>query len=183
MREFKKMFDSILKVFTGYKCLVIKYDCWINIHKCFWCCFQHKIFVMFGARGDGHHYDVTSKYCGVTITTCLVEWTLSVRRGIAQYRPPCRFAMKCILLWTKQTYVFAYCDTCSKQKPCLTKNALPSMHQLAFLIEIIFPILFKNCVLKNLLIKAKLPLLKLCSSEPLWPGLHNARNRHFCNSS
>ena len=30
------------------------------------------------ARDDGHHYDVTSKCCGVTITTRLVEWTLSI---------------------------------------------------------------------------------------------------------
>ena len=30
------------------------------------------------APDDGHHYDVTSKCCGVTITTRLVEWTLSI---------------------------------------------------------------------------------------------------------
>ena len=30
------------------------------------------------ARGDGHHYDVTSRPCGVTITTRVVEWTLSI---------------------------------------------------------------------------------------------------------
>ena len=30
------------------------------------------------ARGDGHHYDVTSKCCGITITKPLVECTLSV---------------------------------------------------------------------------------------------------------
>ena len=29
-------------------------------------------------RDDGHLYDVTSKCCGVTITTRLVEWTLSI---------------------------------------------------------------------------------------------------------
>ena len=29
------------------------------------------------ARGDGHFHNVTSKCCGVTITTTLVEWTLS----------------------------------------------------------------------------------------------------------
>ena len=30
------------------------------------------------ARDDGHYYDVTSKCCGVTITTHWVEWTLSI---------------------------------------------------------------------------------------------------------
>ena len=28
------------------------------------------------ARGDGHHYNVTSKCCGVTIMTGLAEWML-----------------------------------------------------------------------------------------------------------
>ena len=32
---------------------------------------------MFGTRGDGHHYDVTSNCCGVIITISLVEWTLN----------------------------------------------------------------------------------------------------------
>ena len=39
---------------------------------------QHEICVIFDARDDGHHYDVTSKCCGVTITTRLIEWTLSI---------------------------------------------------------------------------------------------------------
>ena len=30
------------------------------------------------ARDDGHHHDVKSKFCGVTLTTRLVEWTLSI---------------------------------------------------------------------------------------------------------
>ena len=49
--------------------------------------FQHEIFVMFcRARDDGHHYGVTSKCCGVTITTCLVEWTLFIREKCVVFK-------------------------------------------------------------------------------------------------
>ena len=71
--------DSILNCFTGYKCIVIQKDSWINIHEWFGCNFPTwNIRNAWRARDDGHHYDVTSKCCGVTITTRLVEWTLSI---------------------------------------------------------------------------------------------------------
>ena len=78
-RIWKISLDSILNCFTRYKCIVIQKDSWINIHKWFGCNFPTwNIRNVWRARDDGHHYDVTSKYCGVTITTRLVEWTLSI---------------------------------------------------------------------------------------------------------
>ena len=77
-RIWKMSLDSILNCFTRYKCTVIQKDFWINIHEWFGCNFPTwNIRNVWRARDDGHHYDVTSKCCGVTITTRLVEWTLS----------------------------------------------------------------------------------------------------------
>ena len=70
--------NSILNCFTRYKYIVIQKDSWINIHEWFGCHFPTwNIRNVWRARDDGHHCDVTSKCCGVTITTRLVEWTLS----------------------------------------------------------------------------------------------------------
>ena len=78
-RIWKMSLDSILNCFTGYKCIVIQKDSWINIHEWFGCNFPTwNICNVWRARDDGHHYDVTSKWCGVTITTRLVECTLSI---------------------------------------------------------------------------------------------------------
>ena len=78
-RIWKISLDSILNCFNMYKCIVIQKDSWINIHEWFGCNFPTwNIRNVWRARDDGHHYDVTSKYCGVTITTRLVEWTLSI---------------------------------------------------------------------------------------------------------
>ena len=71
--------DSILNYFTRCKYIVIQRDSGINIHEWFGCNFPTwNIHNVWHARDDGHHYDVTSKCCGVTITTRLVEWTLSI---------------------------------------------------------------------------------------------------------
>ena len=78
-RIWKISLDSILNCFTRYKCIVIQKDSWINIHEWFGCNFPTwNIRNVWRERDDGHHYDVTSKCCGVTITTRLVEWTLSI---------------------------------------------------------------------------------------------------------
>ena len=78
-RIWKMSLDSILNCFTRYKCIVIQRDSWINIHEWFGCNFPTwNIRNVWRARDDGHHYDVTSKCCGVTITTRLIEWTLSI---------------------------------------------------------------------------------------------------------
>ena len=78
-RTWQISFDSILNFLTRYKCIVIKKDSWINIHECFGRNFPTwNIRNVWRARDDGHHYDVTSKCCGVTITTRLVEWVLSI---------------------------------------------------------------------------------------------------------
>ena len=80
-RIWKISLDSILNCFTMYKCIVIQNDSWINIHEWFGCNFPTwNIRNVWRARDDGHHYDVTSKCCGVTITTGLVEWTLSISK-------------------------------------------------------------------------------------------------------
>ena len=74
-RIWKIPLDSILNCFTRYKCTVIQKDSWINIHEWFGCNFP-----TWNIRNvwRAHHYDVTSKCCGVTITTRLVEWALSI---------------------------------------------------------------------------------------------------------
>ena len=78
-RIWKISLDSILNCCIRYKCIVIQEDSWINIHEWFGCNFPTwNIHYVWRARDDGHHYDVTSKYCVVTITTRLVEWTLSI---------------------------------------------------------------------------------------------------------
>ena len=72
---------AILNCFTRYKCIVIQKDSWINIHEWFGCNFPTwNIRNVWRARDDGYHYDVTSKCCCVTITTRLVEWTLSISK-------------------------------------------------------------------------------------------------------
>ena len=69
----------ILNSFTRYQCIVIRKDSWINIHKWFGCNFPTwNIRKVWRVRDDGHHCDVTSKCCGVTITTRLFEWMLSM---------------------------------------------------------------------------------------------------------
>ena len=74
-RILKISLDSILNCFTRYKCIVIQKDSLVNIHEWFGCNFPTwNIRNVWRARDDGHHYDVTSKCCGVTITTRLVEW-------------------------------------------------------------------------------------------------------------
>ena len=71
--------DPNLNCFTRYKYIVIQKYSWINIHEWIGCNFPTwNIRNVCRARDDGHHYDVTSKCCGVTITTRLVEWTLSI---------------------------------------------------------------------------------------------------------
>ena len=78
-RIWKISLDSNLNCFTRYKCIVIQKDSWININEWFGCNFPTwNILNVWRARDHGHHYDVTSKCCGVTITTHLVEWTLSI---------------------------------------------------------------------------------------------------------
>ena len=78
-RIWKMSLDSILNCFAWYKCIVIQKDSWINIHDWFGCNFPTwNIRNVWRVRDDGHHYDVTSKCCGVTIATRLVEWTLSI---------------------------------------------------------------------------------------------------------
>ena len=73
------LLDSISNCFTRYKCIAIQNDSWINIHEWFGSNFPTRnIRNVCRARDDGRHYDVTSKCCGVTITTRLVEWTLSI---------------------------------------------------------------------------------------------------------
>ena len=63
----------------GYTCIAIQKNSWINIHEWFGCNFPTwNIRNVWRTRGDGHHYDVTSKCCGVTITTRSVEWTLFI---------------------------------------------------------------------------------------------------------
>ena len=77
-RIWKISLDSNLNCFTRYKSIVIQKDSWININEWFGCNFPTwNIRNVWRARDDGHHYDVTSKCCGVTITR-LVEWTLSI---------------------------------------------------------------------------------------------------------
>ena len=81
-RIWKISLDSFLSCFIRYKCIVIQKDSWINIHKWCGCDFPTcNIRNVWRAHDDGHHYDVTSKCCGVTITTRLVEWVrcLSLR--------------------------------------------------------------------------------------------------------
>ena len=74
-RILKISLDSILNCLTRYKCIVIQKDSWVNIHEWFGCNFPTwNIRNVWRARDDGHHYDVTSKCCGVTITTRLIEW-------------------------------------------------------------------------------------------------------------
>ena len=74
-RIWKISLDSVLNYFTKYKCIVLHKDYWINIHEWFGCNFPTwNIRNVWRAHDDGHHYDVTSKCCGVTITTRLVEW-------------------------------------------------------------------------------------------------------------
>ena len=78
-QNLKNIARFILHFFTRYKCKVIQKDSWINIHEWFGRNFPTwNIRNVWRARDDGHHYDVTSKCCGVTTTTRLVEWTLSI---------------------------------------------------------------------------------------------------------
>ena len=78
-RIWKISLDSILNCFSRYKYIVIQKDSWINIHEWFGCNFPTwNIHNVWRARDDGLHYDVTNKCSGVTITTRLVEWVLSV---------------------------------------------------------------------------------------------------------
>ena len=80
-RIWKISLDSILNCFTRYKCTVIQKDYCINIHEWFGCNFSTRnIRNVWRTRDDGYHYNVTSKCCGVTITTRLVEWTLSISK-------------------------------------------------------------------------------------------------------
>ena len=68
-----------LNFFTRYKYIVIQKDSWINIHEWFGCNFPTwNIRNVWRARDDGHHYDVTSECCCVTITTRLVQLTRSI---------------------------------------------------------------------------------------------------------
>ena len=69
--------DSILNCFTSYTCIMFQWDSSINTYERFGCNFQ-RLYIrnVWHACDDGYHYDVTNK-CGVTITTGLLEWTLT----------------------------------------------------------------------------------------------------------
>ena len=57
---------------------MIQWDSCINTYQRFGYNFQRQnVRNLWRARGDGHRYDITSKSCGVIITTVLVEWTLT----------------------------------------------------------------------------------------------------------
>ena len=74
-RILKIALDSILNCLTSYKCIMIQWDSQINTHERFGCNVRRQnICNVWRARGDGHHYEVTSKCCGATITTIKFSW-------------------------------------------------------------------------------------------------------------
>ena len=76
---YQNLKNSILKYFTRYLCIAVHKDSWISIHEWFGGNFPTlNIRNVWRAPDDRHLYDVTTKCCGVTIATCLVERTLFI---------------------------------------------------------------------------------------------------------